>query len=230
MAIAAERHVCDSKRLVLPGLPAEYTQATASIGYVPPGALPLDGAAGTCNAYYPNTNVYDRFLWMIGFLARNDFVVIVDDHLVYDRTAVTNLNLWYQVRRRRGRPAIHFIQAPRKRVVGRTLCKINYSMFKWCAMSAPVEEDRNDHPRMDGKRATCLCWFVCPPAQRYKQLLRDVNKDAVARGRVIFDILNEPDQSGLRWEQVGDWYHRVMAYGHAINPSEWMHRRLAGIG
>ena len=45
----------------------------------------------------------------------------------------------------------------------------------------------------------------------------------------MFDILNEPDSLGLRWEahtsaagaalpSVADAYHQVMAAGYAVNP------------
>ena len=37
-------------------------------------------------------------------------------------------------------------------------------------------------------------------AQRWKAIVTAINKDPYARGRVIFDILNEPDAYGLRWE------------------------------
>ncbi len=36
--------------------------------------------------------------------------------------------------------------------------------------------------------------------QRWKTIVTAINKDPYARGRVIFDILNEPDAYGLRWE------------------------------
>ena len=54
-----------------------------------------------------------------------------------------------------------------------------------------------------------------------------INSDPYARGRVIFDILNEPDSYGLRWEtssnpavpSVSTNYIRFMDMAHRINSS-----------
>lgn len=48
-----------------------------TLPYTPPGALPLDGAAGRCNGYVPNSSVLTRFLWTVGVLARNGFIVVI---------------------------------------------------------------------------------------------------------------------------------------------------------
>ena len=56
-----------------------------------------------------------------------------------------------------------------------------------------------------------------------------VAADAASAARTVFDILNEPDVHGLRWEahtngsgyhlpSVADVYHQIMAMGHRINP------------
>ena len=54
-----------------------------------------------------------------------------------------------------------------------------------------------------------------------------INKDPYARGRVIFDILNEPDAYGLRWEvssnphvpSITTNYLRFMDMASSINHS-----------
>lgn len=48
-----------------------------NLAYTPGGALPLNGAAGRCNAYVPNTTTLARFLWTVGFLARNNFIIVI---------------------------------------------------------------------------------------------------------------------------------------------------------
>jgi hypothetical protein len=52
-----------------------------SLAYTPPGALPLNGQAGRCNSYVPNTTVLARFLWTVGVLARNGFIVVIGELL-----------------------------------------------------------------------------------------------------------------------------------------------------
>lgn len=62
--------------------------------------------------------------------------------------------------------------------------------------------------------------------QRWMKIVKEINNDRHARGRVIFDILNEPDAAGLRWElssntsipSVTTTYLRFMDMAHAINP------------
>lgn len=48
------------------------------------------GAVTTCNANLPSSTVYARFLYVIKFLTANGFYVLIDNHLSYDDTAVTN--------------------------------------------------------------------------------------------------------------------------------------------
>lgn len=63
--------------------------------------------------------------------------------------------------------------------------------------------------------------------QRWKKIVWEINKDRHARGRVIFDILNEPQAYGLQWElssnpripSMTTTYLRFMDMAHAINPS-----------
>jgi hypothetical protein len=50
---------------------------SVALPYNPSGALPLNGAAGRCNNYVPNTTVLARFLWTVGVLARNGFVIVI---------------------------------------------------------------------------------------------------------------------------------------------------------
>ena len=54
-------------------------------------ASPQDTASvdstGTCNLNLPNSSVYARFLYLIRYLTRNGFYVIVDNHLNVDALA-----------------------------------------------------------------------------------------------------------------------------------------------
>ena len=43
---------------------------------------------GTCNSYLPNDSTFNRFLWMVNFLARNGFYVVIENHVNMDPTAV----------------------------------------------------------------------------------------------------------------------------------------------
>ena len=53
--------------------------------------------------------------------------------------------------------------------------------------------------------------------------------DPASRARTLFDILNEPDVRGMRWEAytnasgyampgAADIYHQMLDIGHSINP------------
>jgi hypothetical protein len=50
---------------------------SVALAYNPSGSLPLNGAAGRCNNYVPNTTVLARFLWTVAVLARNGFVIVI---------------------------------------------------------------------------------------------------------------------------------------------------------
>jgi hypothetical protein len=52
------------------------------------------GSSGTCNADLPNTTAYARFLYVVRFLTANGFYVVIDNHLSFDNTAVTNTAQW----------------------------------------------------------------------------------------------------------------------------------------
>jgi aryl-phospho-beta-D-glucosidase BglC (GH1 family) len=51
---------------------------------------------GTCNSYIPAQSTYERYLWVVHFLARNGFYVLVDNHFREDPTATENPDLWVQ--------------------------------------------------------------------------------------------------------------------------------------
>ena len=66
-------------------------------------------------------------------------------------------------------------------------------------------------------------------AQGWRRIMEAVAADPVSAARTVFDILNEPDVHGLRWEahtsatgyhmpSVADVYHQILAMGHTINP------------
>lgn len=78
-------------------LPFEPLGSRPFIPLTNPFILPAD--AGTCNLGMPNgPTVFDRYIWVIKFLTRNGFVVVADNHLVNDPTAVNNATFWVQVR------------------------------------------------------------------------------------------------------------------------------------
>jgi hypothetical protein len=63
----------------------------------PPDALPPDGSAGTCNAYLAALAPFQRLLWVVAFLARNDFVVILVNDLQEDPSLIQDQTAWAQV-------------------------------------------------------------------------------------------------------------------------------------
>jgi hypothetical protein len=47
-------------------------------------------STGTCNANLPDSSVYARFIYLIRYLARQGFYVIVDNHFNVDTLAADN--------------------------------------------------------------------------------------------------------------------------------------------
>ena len=43
-----------------------------------------------CNDYVPNNSVYTRFLYVVGYLARQGFYILIDNHSNTDPTVVNN--------------------------------------------------------------------------------------------------------------------------------------------
>mmetsp|Transcript_3804 Transcript_3804/g.10936 ORF Transcript_3804/g.10936 Transcript_3804/m.10936 type:complete len:758 (-) Transcript_3804:1267-3540(-) len=76
-----------------PGL-STGSMGDVSLTWVPNGALSTDGSGGSCNGYLPNDTTLSRFLWVIGFLARNNFVIMIDNHLNLDTSILDNRVLW----------------------------------------------------------------------------------------------------------------------------------------
>ena len=46
--------------------------------------------SGTCNLNLPNSSVYARFIYIIRYLTRQGFYLIIDDHFNVDNLAQTN--------------------------------------------------------------------------------------------------------------------------------------------
>ena len=46
---------------------------------------------------YIGSNTLDRFIWVLSFLARNDFVVVPVDQLQYDDGVVVDRHIWGKV-------------------------------------------------------------------------------------------------------------------------------------
>ena len=61
-------------------------------------ASPPDSFAdGTCNADLPNDSVYTRFLYIVRYLARNNFYVVLDSQTNVDTTIVDDPQKWVQL-------------------------------------------------------------------------------------------------------------------------------------
>lgn len=58
---------------------------------------PTGGSAGICNSYVPSDSTFNRFMYVIQFLARNGFYLLLDNQFNFDTTAITNQNAWIQV-------------------------------------------------------------------------------------------------------------------------------------
>ncbi|EIE25045.1 hypothetical protein COCSUDRAFT_46570 [Coccomyxa subellipsoidea C-169] len=70
---------------------------TTPAGVNPPELMaPGDalGASGVCNADLPNTSGYARFLFVLRYFAANGFYILIDNHLSFDNTAVSNTAQW----------------------------------------------------------------------------------------------------------------------------------------
>ena len=57
--------------------------------------------SGVCN--HPGSDTLDRFIWVLSFLAHNDFVVVPVDQLQYDDGVVVDRHTWGKV----GPVAVH---------------------------------------------------------------------------------------------------------------------------
>ena len=53
-----------------------------------PVAWPILSGNTTCNSYLPQDSTLNRFVWVVNYLARNGFIVIIDDH--YEDPTVEN--------------------------------------------------------------------------------------------------------------------------------------------
>lgn len=117
-------------------------QVAASI--TPPGGTQLTVAAlqsppmrpnpAVCNSDLPTDTVRNRFLYVVQFLARNGFYVLIDNHLRTDTTVLTNPAGW---------------------------------------------------------------------VQDWQALVTDLTKDTQTKSHLLVDLLNEPDNQGIRWEAAG---------------------------
>lgn len=48
------------------------------------------GVSGVCNDYVPNESIYNRFLYVVGYLARQGFYILIDNHANSDPTVINN--------------------------------------------------------------------------------------------------------------------------------------------
>lgn len=61
---------------------------------VPTLPNPPTHTPGQCNDYLPTDTVYNEFVWVAQFFARNGFYVLIDDHGRAENLAVTDPNTW----------------------------------------------------------------------------------------------------------------------------------------
>jgi hypothetical protein len=62
--------------------------------HIPAQAYPPHYVSGQCNGYIPNDSVWNRFKWVVSFYARNNFYVLIDNHLREDTSALDNADAW----------------------------------------------------------------------------------------------------------------------------------------
>lgn len=55
------------------------------------------GTKGVCNSYVPGDSTFNRFIFVVQFLARNGMYVMLDNQINFDTTAITNPSAWLQV-------------------------------------------------------------------------------------------------------------------------------------
>ena len=60
-------------------------------------APPSSGQAGVCNDYLPNDSLFNRFIYVVQFFARNGFYILLDNQLNFDTTVLDNQAAWVQV-------------------------------------------------------------------------------------------------------------------------------------
>lgn len=60
--------------------------------------LPYDvpSSPGSCGDYLPQNSVFSRFIWQIGFLARNGMYVLIENHLQFDTSVYDDHTAWLQ--------------------------------------------------------------------------------------------------------------------------------------
>lgn len=64
-------------------------------GQTPPAQpSPPTKVPGQCSADVPSDNTLNRFLYVVNFFARNNFYVVIDNHLALDATAIQNPTGW----------------------------------------------------------------------------------------------------------------------------------------
>lgn len=122
---------------------------------IPPLEFPPNGYGSGCNNYLPNDTTFNRFVWVVNYLAQNGFYVLLDNHLREDQTAIENPQEW---------------------------------------------------------------------VDQWVKLVQAVSQQPATKDKILIDILNEPDNYGIRWEQSGDkpalkdLYLSAMDAIYAVNP------------
>lgn len=80
---------------------AAIVTATTDPSLTPTGQPPLlsnppTQTPGICNGELPNSSVFERFLYVVRFFARNGMYVMIDNHLNLDPTAIKDPVKWAQ--------------------------------------------------------------------------------------------------------------------------------------
>ena len=58
---------------------------------------PPKGVSGVCNSYVPSDSIFNRFVYVVQFFARNGFYIILDNQLNFDTTVLQSQSAWIQV-------------------------------------------------------------------------------------------------------------------------------------
>ncbi len=59
---------------------------------------PQKANSGICNSYLPEDSTFNRFIYVVQFLARNNFYLLLDNQFNFDTTAVTDTQGWLEAR------------------------------------------------------------------------------------------------------------------------------------
>ena len=165
-------------------------------------APPTGGNSGVCNSYLPADSVFNRFMYVVQFLARNGIYVLLDNQINFDTTAVENTAGWLQVSLSPVMPGAVLAEQVHKDLQGGGTNSVNQTSTHIGTI----------------------------PLQAWTRIAKAVNADSRVANRVIYDVLNEPDAFGLAFEPksgkpgMRDLYLKSFDAIYAVNPGATAHQ------